>query len=183
MIWRSLAVALGLVAAVFVVLELGPAIEPRHDLPEELAELTESTWNRFEAAFPAQSGCLTDVELELVPEVAVGAAEYLVAERLIRIQIPTSPRRYAEALTHELAHHIDAVCDGEFTIGSAFRVAQGFGPEISWECVDAWERRPMEHFAETVVEYVTADRHSHSGIIEVSPAALDIVRHWATESA
>ena len=183
MIWRSLAVAFGLVAAVFVVLELGPAIEPRHDLPEEFAELTESTWNRFEAAFPAQSGCLTDVELELVPEVAVGAAEYLVAEQLIRIEVPTSPRRYVETLTHELAHHIDAVCDGEFTIGSVFRVAQGLGPETSWECVDAWGKRPMEHFAETVVEYVTAERHSHSDIIEVSPAALDIVRNWATETA
>lgn len=182
MIWRGAVAIFGLVAAVFVVLELGPAIEPRHDLPEDVAELTASTWDRFEAAFPAQSGCLADVELELVPEVAAGTAEYLVSERLIRIGTPTSPRSYVETLTHELAHHIDAVCDGEFTIGSAFREAQGFGPETSWECVDAWEKRPMEHFAETVVEYVTGDRYSHADIIEVSEEALEIIRGWATET-
>ena len=106
------AAAFTLLAAAFVALELGTAIEPRQSLPDDVAELTSSTWLAFEQAFPAQAGCLSDVELELVDDVPDGAADYLVAEHLIRIEIPTSPRRYVESLTHELAHHLDAVCDG-----------------------------------------------------------------------
>ena len=183
MFWRSGLGVCVLLVAVFAAFELGPSIEPRQTLPEDVAELTASTWERFEQAFPAQAGCLTDVQLELVEDVPAGAAEYLVAERLIRIEIPTSPRRYVETLTHELAHHIDATCDGEFTIGAAFKDAQGIDSEVAWECVEAWEDRPMEQFAEAVVEYVTGDRYSHPDIIEVSDESLEIIRRWATEAA
>ena len=40
----------------------------------------------------------------------------------------------------------------------------------------------MEQFAEAVVEYVTGDRYTHADIIEVSDAALEIVRRWASGS-
>ena len=182
---RSAAVALTagafiLLAAAYVALELGPAIEPRQSLPDDVAELTSSTWLAFGRAFPSQADCLSDVELELVDDVAGGAADYLVAEHLIRIEIPTSPRRYVESLTHELAHHLDAVCDGELEIGPAFRVAQGIAADVPWGRVETWEKRPMEHFAETVVEYVTGDRYTHADIMEVSDEALEVVRDWAT---
>lgn len=171
-----------LVAAVAVAIELGPAIQPRQDLPDDVAELTQSTWLKFRSAFPAKAGCLTDVELGLVAEIEAGAAEYIDTERLIRIEIPTSPRRYVESLTHELAHHVDAVCGAEGAIGTAFRAAQGLDADESWNSEGAWEERPMEHFAEAVVEYVTSDRYTHADIIDVSGEAVEIVRRWATES-
>ncbi len=180
---RAVIAGLLLTAAVAVAFETGPVLEPRQHLPDDVAELTESTWRLFRSAFPAQAGCLVDVELELVREIEAGAAEYIVAERLIRIEIPTSPRRYVESLTHELAHHIDAVCHGERTIGAAFRSAQGIGLDVPWESAASWEERPMEQFAETIVEYVTGDRYSHADVIDVSEEALTLVRVWATGSA
>ena len=177
---RLAVVATVLTGAVWAAFEIGPSIDPRQQLPEDVALLTASTWDRFEAAFPAQAGCLTDVELELVDEVAGGAARYIATERLILIEIPTSPRRYVESLTHELAHHIDSSCGVELAIGTAIKQAQGIPPQVTWEGVEAWEDRPTEQFAETVVQYVTADRYTHADVIDVSEEALGIVREWAT---
>ena len=174
-----IAAALTLMGAAFAAFELGPSIEPRQSLPDDVAELTTSTWMAFERAFPSQAGCLSDVELELVDDVPGGAADYLVAEHLIRIEIPTSPRRFVESLTHELAHHLDEVCDGGGAIGAAFRAAQGIEAEVRWDRGEAWEERPTEQFAETVVEYVIGDRYTHADIIEVSNEAIEIVEDWA----
>lgn len=169
-----------LVAAVWAAFEVGPSLDPRQDLPDDVALLTAATWDRFEAAFPAQAGCLTDVESELVDDVAGGAARYVASERLIRIEIPTSPRRYVESLTHELAHHLDASCGAELAIGAVIREAQGIDPEVPWEGVDPWEARPTEHYAEAVVEYVTGDRFTHADIIDVSVEVVEIIEAWAT---
>lgn len=171
--------ALGLAGAAFAAYAAGPSIQPRQSLPDDVSELTASTWLAFERSFPSQAGCLSDVELALVDDVPGGAADYVAAERLIRIEIPTSPRRYVESLTHELAHHLDAVCEAEAAIGAAFRQAQGIAADTPWERQEAWEDRPMEQFAETVVEYVTGDRYTHADIIEVSGEALAVVRAWA----
>jgi hypothetical protein len=168
-----------LAGAAFAAFAVGPSIEPRQNLPADVAELTASTWLAFERAFPSQASCLSDVELALVDDVPGGAADYVVAEHLIRIEIPTSPRRYVESLIHELAHHLDAVCDGELEVGPAFRVAQEIPADAPWERAEAWEERPMEQFAETVVEYVTGDRYTHADIIDVSAEALAVVRDWA----
>ncbi len=170
-------------ALTLVAYQLGPSIEPRQSLPDDVAELTASTWQAFERAFPSQAGCLSDVELELIDDVPGGAADYLVTEQLIRIEIPTSPRRYVESLTHELAHHLDAVCNAERTIGREFRAAQGIPSDAHWERAETWEERPMEHFAEAVVEYVTGDRYTHGDIIEVSEEGVDVVRRWGTGAA
>ncbi len=175
------AAALTLVSV--VAYQLGPSIEPRQNLPDDVAELTASTWQAFERAFPSQADCLSDVELELVDDVPGGAADYVITEQLIRIEIPTSPRRYVESLTHELAHHLDAVCDAERAIGGVFRAAQGIPSDASWEVAESWEERPMEQFAEAVVGYVTGDRYTHDDIIDVSDEAVDVVRRWATGTA
>ena len=180
---RSFAVLAVVAGAAWFAVELRPSIEPRQDLPDDVASLTASTWKSFEAAFPGQAGCLRDVELELVEDIPAGSAEYVEEERLIRIEIPTSPRRYVESLTHELAHHLDEVCDVERVIGGAFRTAQGIGADVPWDRTDTWEQRPMEQFAETVVEYVTGDRYTHADIIDVSEAAVEIVEAWATGSS
>ena len=75
------------------------------------------------------------------------------------------------------------MCDGErVRFGPAFRVAQGIAVDVPWERAETWEERPMEQFAEAVVEYVTGDRYTHADIIEVSDAALEIVRRWASGS-
>lgn len=169
-----------LAVAVWTAFELGPSIDARQSLPDDVALLTETTWDRFEAAFPAQARCLTDVELELVDDVAGGAARYVESEHLILIEIPTSPRRYVESLTHELAHHLEASCDAELAIGAAIRAAQGIGPQVAWEGGEAWEARPTEQYAEAVLEYVTGDRFTHADVIDVSTEAVEIVEAWAT---
>ena len=176
---RLAVVATVLTGAVWAAFEFGPSIDPRQRLPDDVALLTASTWDRFEAAFPAQAGCLTDVELELVEEVAGGAARYIASERLILIEIPTSPRRYVESLTHELAHHLDAGCDADLAIGATIRTAQGLDPQAPWEGARAWAARPSEHYAEAVLEYVTGDRYTHADVIDVSEEGLDVVRAWA----
>ena len=181
-LWRSFAVLALLAAAAWFAVELQPSIEPRQSLPDDVAVLTASAWEDFEAAFPEQAGCLRDVELELVEDIPAGSAEYIEEERLIRIEIPTSPRRYVESLTHELAHHLDEMCNVELAIGASFRAAQGIGTDVPWDRADSWEHRPMEQFAETVVEYVTGDRYSHADIIDVSEDAVEIVEAWATGS-
>ena len=174
----SAAVAV-LTATTWAAFEIGPSIDPRQELPDDVALLTATTWDRFEAAFPAQASCLTDVELELVDDVPLGAARYVASERLILIEIPTSPRRYAESLTHELAHHLETSCDAELAIGAAIKEAQGIDAQVAWAGAEAWEARPTEHYAETVVEYVTGDRLTHADTIDVSEEALAVVERWA----
>ncbi len=176
---RLAVVAVALTGAVWSTVELGPSIDPRQRLPHDVALLTASTFDRFRAAFPGQVACLTDVELELVDDVDGGAARYVESERLILIEIPTSPRRYVESLIHELAHHLDAGCDAEPAIGAAIKRSQGIEPQVPWQGTDEWEARPTEHYAETVVEYVTGDRYTHADVIDVSEEALDVVRAWA----
>ena len=178
------AAAFTLLAGTYAAFGFGPGIVPRQSLPDDVAALTAATWETFERAFSARSSCLIDVELELVTDVPGGAAGYLATERLIRIEIPTSPRRYVESLTHELAHHLDTVCGAERAIGVAFREAQGLASDAPWASrAQVWEERPREQFAEAVVEYVTGDRYTHSDIIDVSDEAVDIVRHWGTGTA
>lgn len=177
---KGLLVAAVLMAATWAAFEIGPSIDPRQDLPDDVALLTAATFDRFEAAFPAQRSCFTDVELELVADVPSGAARYVASDRLILIEIPTSPRRYVESLTHELAHHLDTSCGAEPAIGAAFRAAQGIDPEVPWDDVEAWEARPTEQYAEAVVEYVTGDRYTHADIIDVSRGGVEIVKAWAT---
>lgn len=176
-VW-GLAVVVVVVAATWAASEIGPSIDPRQDLPDDVALLTSTTWDRFEAAFPARRACLTDVELELLDDVALGAARYVESERLILIEIPTSPRRYVESLTHELAHHLDASCGAELAIGAALRAAQGIDPQVPWDEVEVWEERPTEQYAEVVVEYVTGDRFTHADVIDVSQEAIEVVRDW-----
>ena len=173
-------IAAVLAAGVWAAFEFGPSITPRQNLPDDVALLTETTWDRFVAAFPAQIGCLADVELDLVDDVAGGTARYVASERLILIEIPTSPRRYVESLAHELGHHIEASCDAELVIGAAIKEAQGIDPQLSWYGGEAWAARPTEQFAEAVVEYVTGDRFTHSDIIDVSAETFEVVEGWAT---
>lgn len=177
-VWGTLVAAV-VAAATWVSFEFGPSIDPRQDLPDDVAFLTATTWDRFEAAFPAQRTCLTDVELVLSDDVPLGAARYVASERMILIEIPTSPRRYVESLTHELAHHLDASCGAERAIGASLRAAQGIGPQVPWDDGEVWEERPTEQYAEAVVEYVTGDRFTHADIIDVSDEAVEIVEAWA----
>ena len=159
-----------------------PRIQASQDLPDDVSRLTDETWVRFTEVFSAKSECLGDVTLRLVEEVADGAARYVPSSSLVEIEIPTTPPRFQESLVHELGHHLEQVCSVQLEIGAAFREAQGFDVRREWRGGRVWAERPSEHFAESVVQLVLGARQTHADIIELTPAAVDVVSRWAAQS-
>lgn len=177
------ALVAGVLAGIVIVsAAAGPRLEPRQNLPQDVSRLTYETWDRFTTVFAAKSGCLGDVSLELVEDVEAGAARYVASRSHIEIEIPTTPARYQESLIHELGHHLEEVCDVEHEIGMQLKDAQVLDLISDWRGEPVWADRPTEHFAESVVQLVLGARQTHSDIIELTPATLEIVGEWALSS-
>lgn len=158
----------------------GPSLVTVQNLPVEVRRLTDETWASFLHVFSGKRGCIGIVALELVADVEGGAAEYLPPERLVRIEIPTTPLRFPESLAHELGHHLEEVCSVEREIGAAFRAASRFDPDADWTRASRWRDRPSEHFAEAVVLLVLGERLTHADVIELDPSAVELVEAWAS---
>ncbi len=153
-------------------------LRPVQDLPEDVAALVEETWLRFEMALPLVADCMDPVSLVLVEQVEGGDAVYRAADRIIEVEIPTSPARFPESLVHELGHHVATTCAEQQSIRAAFLAAQGFLPDADWSSGGEWAAVPAEHFAETVVAAVLGDRILHEDVIDLSPAAIALVGVW-----
>lgn len=182
---RGIAIAVVAVASVMVAMwatSRGPEIRLTQDLPAAADALVEETWSQFLDAFPAQRDCLTDVEVLAVRELDGADAAYRRATGVIRIRIPTSPARFPESLAHELGHHLETVCDPVGDVGDRFLLAQGFPPAQEWYTGETWFETPSEHFAEAVVEVTRGERIVHAADIELSSAAVDVVRSWGRSS-
>ncbi len=181
--WTNRLLVFGVVTLVLLPFDSGRTNGPRlvtiQRLPPEVQQLTDQTWQSFLDVFAGKRGCIGTVELVLVDEVEGGAAEYRRSDRLIRIEIPTTPLRFPESLAHELGHHLEEACSVEQELGSAFRTAIGSPDGVDWRQADRWQDRPTEHFAEAVVALVIGERHTHADLIDLSAAALDVVGAWA----
>jgi hypothetical protein len=158
----------------------GPEILVPQDVPPEVSELVESTWDSFVDVFAGRDECIGTVGLVLVRSVDGGDAVYSPGDRMIRIEIPTTPVRFPESLAHELGHHVEHACSVPEDIGPEFRRAQGLSAGISWSGAAPWNGSPSEHFAETVVALVNGRRVLHADVLTVTPEAEDLVAAWGS---
>ncbi len=155
-----------------------PRLVPTQDLPDDVAILLDETWTGFLDAAPAHRDCIGTVRIELVGDVDGGDAAYRPDERLILVEIPTSPRRFPESVVHELAHHLDAVCRPDRDLRSGLRIAQGIEADRPWARSERWEDRPAEHLAEAVVEVVRGERVLHGDLLPLAPETVELVERW-----
>lgn len=151
-------------------------IRPVQDVPADVRAAMDEAWLAIEENLAWATECAPPVELFLTRDVADGSARYRFDERVIDIEIPTSPRRFKESLVHEYAHHVDTTCVGLHELRDEFAAAQDLDP-ARWDDAEEWDVTPAEHFAEAVVAVVTGDRFTHGDRISLSPAAVDLVRH------
>lgn len=164
------------VVVIWIELEERPELIVSQEWPVEAERLITTEWEAFRQVFGGK-GCLTDVTLVAVRDMPHGDARYVRAERIIEIEIPTSPARFPESLVHELGHHLESSCSVESEIGADFMAAQGMTPP--WESGATWYDTPSEHFAEAVVQVVRQQRNTHKADIPLSPEAIEIVAGWA----
>ncbi len=152
-------------------------------VPLQVRELVDRTWTEFSAAFPARSGCMAPVAAGLVSDLDGGAdARYSRRTGTISILIPTSPARFPEVLTHELAHHLDETCPEVDSVRSSVLESQGFDSRHVWTDGETWDRIPAEHFAESIVQLVRGVRLIHDDRIDVEPGTIDVLASWASGS-
>ena len=176
------AVLLVVSAAVSVVLRIGPpSVTYGEVAPDDLRALTQSTWARFTAAFPARRSCLTPVTVTGAWELG-DRARYDPDRALVTVRIPGTAPNVTASLVHEFAHHLDFTCGAHRMLRSAFLAAQDIPEHAPWFGGATWERTPSEHFAEAVTEYVLGPR-SAGGRIFVSARALGAIRDWAVQAS
>ena len=149
------------------------------ELPDDVRTELDVVWTRFNEVFSSRRRCFDDVTVRLVGRVEGGDARYVVADALVEIDIPTSPRRFRESLAHEFAHHIEHTC-GAFDklrveIAEALEV-----PADSWFSGESWETTPSEIYAEGVAELVNGERVRHVDEVVVSAEITTLIEQWAT---
>jgi hypothetical protein len=159
----------------------GPA-ELRFDdtVPDDLRELALETWSDFLAVVPARHDCIPSPTLTAAWELG-DRGEYRPATSTVVVRVPGTPATLRSELLHEFAHHVEFTCPEQEGLRTAFLEAQGFAPSASWFEADTWETTPSEQYAETVVELVE-ERRSHRAGIQLSDAAVTVVRAWGLGS-
>jgi hypothetical protein len=155
-----------------------PVVRMRQRVPAGVEQEVRATVADFVAVFEARRGCLGGAELELVRELDDGDARYIAADRLIEIEIPTSPRRFRESLVHELAHHVDHSCPDAHVMRTDVMTAIG---ATDWSGQQRWEERPSELWAETVVEIVLGERVRFERSIPLDERVVDAARRWIAQ--
>lgn len=146
-------------------------------LPVDVRAEIATVERRFVDAFEHRLGCVPPARLRLVGDIVGGDARYVVGDRRIEIEIPTTPARFRESLVHELAHHVEATCE-EF---DELRTNLGplFGESTrGWTAGATWEEVPAELWAETVVLVVNGDRLLHADDMPLPQGAVEAVESW-----
>ncbi|MEL7157697.1 MAG: hypothetical protein AAFN30_13995 [Actinomycetota bacterium] len=174
----AIVVAGGFLAATAVVRHQQRAqLVAEQELPADVRAEVDQTWERFNDVFGSQRRCVDDVRLRLVSDVPDGDARYVVDERRIDIEIPTSPRRFRESFVHELAHHVEHTCARADELRRSFLALDGVsGP---WHEGSTWATTPSELWAETVVLVVNGERVRHGRSVPLPAGAETVVREWA----
>lgn len=180
--WWSVAVAVAVVGVVGLGAwarsddaEVAPVVRLRHPVPEAVEAEVRATVADVVAVFASRRDCIGGAELELVRELEGGDARYLPSEHLIRIEIPTSPRRFRESLVHELAHHIERSCPDAEVLRADLMTAVD---ATSWTGQERWEDRPSELWAEAVVEIVLGERVRFQRSVPLDDGVVDAARRW-----
>lgn len=147
-----------------------------------MIEAVDAAWASFANAMPNIASCVPSVRVTEGSISGDGDAEYIYNEQRIRLQGSAPSEGLYESVVHELAHHADATCGMPTSTRAAFLEAQGFPVDASWDCGDAWETTPAEHFAEAIVQIVSGQRSLAQHLVELSPESLDLVREWEADS-
>lgn len=120
------------------------------------------------AAAPAQVECLTKPSVEALE--GGPRAAYAPDTAILYVRPGEGDRL---VLLHELAHHLDFLCDAQGQIGAAFREAQGIAPGKAWWMEGPPVTWPAEYFANAVA--VAMGEVSAHG---VTPEAVALVKTW-----
>jgi hypothetical protein len=95
---------------------------------------------------------------------------------VIDIRVPATAPRIEEVVVHEIAHHLDATCDGLDEVRPEFLATQD--STSAWDSGPSWEETPAEQFAEALTFVVLGRQRAHN--VRVSADAVDVVRRWGT---
>lgn len=148
------------------------------DVPADVQAELDLTWSRFLDHFGSRRGCFDDVSVVLVPQVRGGDARYVIDERLIEIQIPTTPARFRESFAHELAHHVEHTCPEFVELKAVLQPRLG-GLYGAWSSGAVWEEIPSELWAEGVVQLVNGVRILHADDMPVDASVIRLIEAWA----
>lgn len=157
-----------------------PTLHFAADMPDDLRQLADETWQDFLDAHPGRLDCIDSVTLEAAWELD-NRAEYRPDSRTLAVRVPGTPATLRSELIHEFAHHVEFTCPDQTELRAAFLHAQGFPPETEWFGGATWETTPSEQYAEATVEVVTG-RRTHTGGILLTPEAVEVVRQWGEGS-
>ncbi len=152
------------------------------DVPPEVQAELDATWSRFLARFGSRRNCFGDVSVMLVRQVDGGDARYVIDERRIEVQIPTTPKRFRESVVHELAHHVEHTCSDFAELKAVLHSLLG-GPQRSWSGGGVWEEIPSELWAEAAVQLVNGERVRHARDMPVDATVIEVVKAWASGDA
>lgn len=181
--WIAAVAALAIVGLIGVITVRAVRPDPKariivmQDVPDDVLAEMNTTWGRFIDRFADRRTCFADVTVVLVDRVEGGDARYVGDEALIEIQIPTTPARFRESLTHELAHHVERTCD-EFDDLRTTLHPQFGGPDRPWNGGETWEETPSELWAEAVVALVNGERLLHADDMPIDEDAIDQIAEW-----
>ena len=146
------------------------------DLPDDVLAEIETVQNLFDERAPGRiDKCDPEINLLLVSEVTGGDARYLPADRLVEIEIPTSPRRFRDSLVHEIAHHLDETCQDADELRREW-LSQD--PLSSGWTDGVWEDRPSELYAETVVQAILDERARYGRTMPLPGHGPPLVASW-----
>ena len=178
-----LVVAVVIVVAVVGVIVAWPSDEPAvpvvtfaQSVPDDVETEARSAVAAFVERFATRRDCIGGAEVVLVDDVPDGDARYLVAEAVIEIEIPTSPRRFRDSLVHELAHHVEHRCPDFAALRDEVLALTG---AAAWTGQRRWAARPSELWAESVVEVVLGERVRFGRSVPLGPELVDAVGDWA----
>ena len=152
-----------------------PVVRLQQHVPPAVEREVRATVALFVAVFEDRRECIGGAQLRLVRAIDEGDARYVVAEQLIEIEIPTSPRRFRDSLVHELAHHVERTCPDAADLREGIVEATGAN---AWTGQARWEHRPSELWAEAVVQIVLGERARFARSVPLDDAVVDTARRW-----
>ena len=185
--WIAAGAAIAVVGLIGVITVLAVRQNPKariivvQDVPADVRAEMNATWGRFIDRFADRRRCFSDVSVVLVDQVDGGDARYVGDEARIEIEIPTTPARFRESLTHELAHHVERTCDEFDELRTTLHPVFG-GPDRPWIGGEIWEEIPSELWAEAVVALVNGDRLLHGDDMPIDEAVIDLIAKWGAAS-
>lgn len=158
----------------------GSELQVEDDMPADLGELVEKTFDDIRESLAAHAGCLEGLTVTHNWEMD-DRATYDPASATIVLRAPATATEFEFSLAHEVAHHLEEACSAQVELRPAFLAAQGHPEGTPWFEGTTWEETPSEQFASALGQVLTG-RSDPGRRVTVSDTALALVAQWAEGS-